>query len=221
MAYKPYIPSKDAEFLIWAEKLMKTSAENYETWKVAPPEDVIGTTVAAFKQKLAKMSDPNHGKIDTFEKNETRFAAVKACRTYVQGFLAKNPNVSDAMREYMGLTVYDIEPTQVSKPLGQAMATIGFLGAGVLQLHIRHVDGTPMDSKADYGYKIHYGTFADSDPQPASGEDLNKSKFTRRKKEVFEFAPADVKKTAYFCIRYENSKGETGPWGPMFSSVIP
>jgi hypothetical protein len=25
----------------------------------------------------------------------------------------------------------------------------------------------------------------------------------------------------YFCIRMENSKGEAGPWGPIFWTVIP
>ena len=221
MKKKDYIPGGDTDFLVWATKMTETADERCLDWQIAPPSGVIGNTLTVFKTKLAKTQNPNHGKIDTLEKNEARKAAEKACRIYVQGFLAKNPNVTNADREYMRLTVYDILPTSVNKPLGQATASIGFLGVGVLQLHIKHVDGTPTDFKADYGYKIHYGTFADSDPQPSSGEDLNKSKFTRRKKEVFEFAPADVKKTAYFCIRYENSKGETGPWGPMFASVIP
>jgi hypothetical protein len=27
--------------------------------------------------------------------------------------------------------------------------------------------------------------------------------------------------TVYFCLRYENSKGEAGPFGPVFSAVVP
>jgi hypothetical protein len=54
-----------------------------------------------------------------------------------------------------------------------------------------------------------------------AGEDLPHSKFTRRKKERFDFPAEDSGKTAYFCVRYENAKGESGPWGPMFSAVIP
>jgi hypothetical protein len=30
-----------------------------------------------------------------------------------------------------------------------------------------------------------------------------------------------IGKTAYFCICYENSKGESGEFGPIFSAVIP
>jgi len=27
--------------------------------------------------------------------------------------------------------------------------------------------------------------------------------------------------TAFFCARYENQKGERGPWGPVASAVVP
>jgi hypothetical protein len=54
-----------------------------------------------------------------------------------------------------------------------------------------------------------------------SGEELPHSRFTRRKKELFDFPQEDRGKTIYFCVRYENAKGEPGPWGPIFSAVIP
>jgi hypothetical protein len=47
-----------------------------------------------------------------------------------------------------------------------------------------------------------------------SGEQLPFSKFTRRKKELFDFTQKDSGKTVYFCVRYENAKGEPEPWGP-------
>ena len=131
------------------------------------------------------------------------------------------PPLENADFAALDLRIKDTEPTAVAKPLGEAEADIEYLGKRVMQLHIKHIEGTPTDDKADYGYKIYFGIYSDSDTQPASGEDLTKSKFTRRKKQLFEFTPADSKKTAYFCIRYENSKGETGPWGPMFSALIP
>ena len=221
MAYKSYVPIKDADFIKWAEKLMEISAENYETWSIAPHEDVIGTTVAVFKQKLARMNDPNHGKIDTFEKNEARKAAEKACRTYVQGYIARNPKVTDTMRGYMGLTVYDTIPTSVADPIGLVTATIKYPNAGALELHIKHVEGTPMDIKANYGFRIYYGVYAADDSMPETGEDLRASKFTRQKKMLFTFNPKDSGKTACFCIRYENSKGKAGQWGSLISAIIP
>jgi hypothetical protein len=54
-----------------------------------------------------------------------------------------------------------------------------------------------------------------------SGEELPFSRFTKRRRERFDFDAADSGKTAYFCIRIENAKGEPGPWGTLFSAVIP
>ncbi|MCL2101541.1 MAG: hypothetical protein FWH22_07500 [Fibromonadales bacterium] len=38
-------------------------------------------------------------------------------------------------------------------------------------------------------------------------------------------AMRDIKKRyfyiPYYCIRYENNKGDKGPWGPMVNAVIP
>ena len=194
---------------------------NAERFKVCAPDATLLAMVEQYAGKLNKLDDPNHGKVDVIEKNDARKTLEKAIRTYVQGFLAKNPNVTNADRENMALPVYDTTPTTVGNPQGQATADIAHMGGQILQLHIKHVSGTPSDAKANYGCKIYYGLFADGDKQPANGEDLTKHKFTRRKKEIFEFTPADVKKTAYFAIRYENSKGKAGPWGPMFSALIP
>ncbi|MDR2260454.1 MAG: RHS repeat protein [Azoarcus sp.] len=41
------------------------------------------------------------------------------------------------------------------------------------------------------------------------------------KRERMDFAQEESGKTIYFCVRYENAKGEPGPWGPIFSAVIP
>jgi hypothetical protein len=42
----------------------------------------------------------------------------------------------------------------------------------------------------------------------------------RRQRERFSL-DGDSGKAVYFCIRYENSKGETGEFCSIFSAVIP
>jgi hypothetical protein len=55
---------------------------------------------------------------------------------------------------------------------------------------------------------------------PTSGKELPHSRWMRRRRERFSF-DGDSGKTVYFCIHYENSKGEAGEFGPIFSAVIP
>jgi len=219
---KDYIVRNDSGLLDFAKNLSRYGSSNYSRWGITVnPESNISELLDDYELKLEKSILPNSGIIDKKAKNVAKEKLIKALRSYVQGFIARNPNVTDEDKLAMRLPVYDREPTPVGKPLGEATADVKYLGKKVMQLYIKHVVGTPLDEKADYGYKIYYGKYADSDTQPTSGQDLRENKFTRKKKEVFEFMPDDAKKTVYFCIRYENSKGETGPWGPMISATIP
>jgi hypothetical protein len=91
-----------------------------------------------------------------------------------------------------------------------------------------------MDSRADYGYRVYYGVLPPLQPTveeatgprrylmkaAVQGVELPHSQFVRRKRELFVFPAEASGKTAYFSIRYENSKGRAGPWGPVFSAII-
>ena len=36
-----------------------------------------------------------------------------------------------------------------------------------------------------------------------------------------DFEATDIGKTVYFALRWQNTRGETGPWSQIFSAVIP
>jgi len=217
-----YVPVNDADFHNWAINIYEIARNNaQDQWKVEPLSVDMKTRLDYFAEKVELCSKPTRSKVDTLEKNELRKALEKDMRNYIQGMVAHNIHVTNVDRELMGLPIYDTIPTPVGEPLGVSSADITYLGGQVVELHFRHVEGTPFDKKADYGRKVYWGLYADTDHHPENGDALPKNVFTRRKKEIFKFSPSDVKKTAYFCIRYENSKGAPGPWGPMIMAVIP
>ena len=146
---------------------------------------------------------------------------MKALRNYIQGFVARNINVTEEDKTAMRLPIYDREPTIVGDPTGMAEANITFPGRSRLMIQINPIDAEMHDARANYGCRIYYGVYAQGETPPVSGMDLRESLFTRKKKELFTFLPTESGKTAYFSIRYENSKGKAGPWGPMESAVIP
>ena len=121
----------------------------------------------------------------------------------------------------LGLKQKDAIQTPVPEPTGQAEAAISYPGRGQLALRISHVSGTQKDIRAYYGYRIYYGIYDVGDKLPQNGTELQKSKFTRRRADLFSFLPGDSGKIACFSIRYENNKGAAGPWGPMASAIIP
>ena len=126
-------------------------------------------------------------------------------------------------------------PSPIPAPEGFAEADVAYPGVHTLDLFPRPVKGQPpLDPRSDYGFRIHWGVMPPGGAPveaatgkkrelmkvPVTGDDLPHSRWTRRRKERFDFN-GDSGKTAYFCICYENSKGEAGRWGPMFSAVIP
>ena len=135
----------------------------------------------------------------------------------------------------LGLHLHDDIPSNVPRPGGFPNGSTSFPGPGVIRVHCFPMEGQPpLDPRSDYGFRIYWGVYPPGGATvematgikrelmriPISGDELPHSKWTRRKNETFDFH-GDSGKTVYFCIRYENSKGEFGPWGPIFFAVIP
>jgi hypothetical protein len=84
------------------------------------------------------------------------------------------------------------------------------------------------DPRSDYGVRIYYGFSGPAndrypfrlDKPLKTGRVLPYSIFTRKQKERFDF-DGESGNTVYFCLRYENSKGQAGPFGPVLQAVIP
>jgi hypothetical protein len=59
------------------------------------------------------------------------------------------------------------------------------------------------------------------DTEPAQIEDLINVGFDSRSPFVLEFDEPNRGKKVYFCMCWENTRGEKGPWGKIFSAIIP
>jgi hypothetical protein len=139
------------------------------------------------------------------------------------------PPLTDSDLVSLGLNPPDAAPTAIPPPSAQVEADITYPGIHLIELKkIRPVAGAEPDGKSDYGVRIFWGLTGTSNNSdkfrvtetPHSGNDLPHSKFTRRMKERFDF-DGESANTVYFCLRYENSKGEAGPFGPILKAVIP
>jgi hypothetical protein len=114
-------------------------------------------------------------------------------------------------------------------PTAEAEADITFPDFHLIELvKIRRRGLGSSDPRSEHGVRIHFGMLDESNRRdrfiihtaPETGEDLPYSVFTRRKKERFDFDGYSGK-TMYFSLRWENSKGEGGPFGPIKQAVIP
>jgi hypothetical protein len=120
-----------------------------------------------------------------------------------------------------------VNTAAVSKPTSK--------GAHILRVTLSILDDLPEGADKNwYNYKIYYGivdpVLAGADKKgagsyisapPAIGADLPHSVATARSTYTFDFPQTDRGKQVWFCAVLENRKHQEGPWGPLFSDMVP
>jgi hypothetical protein len=164
-------------------------------------------------------------------KNETTRTPVATaqCKTAFEALTVKmrdfkkryflSPPLQEPDYIALGLKPHDSTPTPSGSPTAQVTVDTYLIGRHELGVKIVYVTGNPADP-ANKGYRIWYTLAAPGETPPANPDDLRKSFYTKRKKDVIEFDFGDSGKTAYFAVQIEN-EGKKGPWGPLVSALIP
>jgi hypothetical protein len=129
------------------------------------------------------------------------------------------PPLLDSDYIALGLKPHDTTPTASGIPTAQVTIETYLVGRHELGVRIIYVTGSPTDP-ANKGYRIWYSIVAPGETPPANPDELRKSFFTKRKKDVIEFEFGDSGKNCFMAVQIEN-EGKKGPWGPLTSALIP
>lgn len=220
MKIHDYVPYKDGVFLTWMKHLVDYAKLHGDEWGISADVWVeIDAQSGAYETALGKAQDPNRGKIDVFVKNETRDTVKKTMRQFVQEYLRHNHRVSDEDLDRMGLPVYDKKLT--SRPRPESRATLSARASNSRQ-HILFAlsQQTGKKTKPADAYIVKY-VWEIRDTAPTSPDELRHAFFSRRTTHIFDYDEADRGKKVYYAVRYENAKGEEGPWSEMICLLIP
>ena len=232
---KDWLPTRRTDQLAMAKNWIDI-LNSKDTWNI-PYESVnteLNLLIQAADEALAEAASSHRNQVSN-SKCKTAFQELTAKMRDVKDRYFKSPPLQEHDFISLGLKPRDTIRTPVDVPTAQATADVTFPGLHMLMLHIKPLSGTLHDPRADYGFRVYHGVMpagGASDEEaamprrylkkaPVKGEELPHSQFVRRRKELFIFPADDSGKTAYFSIRYENSKGQAGPWGPVFSATIP
>jgi len=135
----------------------------------------------------------------------------------------------------LDMRIPDTTKSKVGTPTSVVTVEITYPHKNALSLRIIPIDGQSYDDRSDWGFRIYFGVLPQTGSiseemvierqylrrQPQNPEELTASHFTRRKRDLLDFPYDNSGKQCFICVRYENSKGEKGPWGPMVNSFIP
>jgi hypothetical protein len=168
--------------------------------------------------------------LDTAENETTRTPVATArCKAAFDDLAAHmrdikrryflSPPLAEADFVSLGLKPHDPHPTPLGPPTAQVTVETFLAGRHELGIKMVYVSGSP-DDPANKGFRVWYSVTGQDEAPPASPEDLHKSFFTKRKKDVMEFDYGESGKRVYLAVQVEN-EGKKGAWGPMVSALIP
>ena len=231
-----WMPGTRTGQLALAKQWQPVITANATAWGIPTTEvTAFGALITAADAALEKVQDlATRTRIDTVACNEA-FDALTSKMRFLKNNYFNSPPRTAAELASLTLSKHS-KSSDVPPPQNQVTAKYRPLGDHLVELVIEIVGDIEQDREAsDYGVRTYWGVMPAGGASveaatgrkrellkaPASGDDLQFSRFSRRKKEVFDFDAADRGKTVYFCLRLENAKGEAGPWGPMLDTIIP
>jgi hypothetical protein len=130
-----------------------------------------------------------------------------------------SPPLLDSDYISLGLKPHDSTPTASGTPTAQVTIETYLVGRHELGVKIIYVTGSPADP-ANKGFRIWHSVVAPGETPPVNPDELRKSFFTKRKKDVIEFEFGDSGKQCFMAVQIEN-EGKKGPWGPLTQALIP
>jgi hypothetical protein len=221
MTKSDYIPRKDADYLQWMNNFIANLAGLID--KSGFPQeryDQLASLHNEFAQRLAEAGNAATRTVITIrEKNEARAALSKEVRQAVKEFLAHNSAISDSDRGLLGVTVYKASRTPA--PVASTYPDFDVDSSVIRRLSIRFYDsGSRAKAKpaGQHGVEIRWSVL---DAPPASIDALTRSSFDTRTPFTLSFDENQRGKSVYFCLCWENTRGEKGPWSEIVCAIVP
>lgn len=216
-----YLPQPLSDFQLWADNFRDLIAASPTTYGlVAGDATTISTAINAFDTAYALSTAPGtRTKVTVQATVDARNAAVAVIRSYGRLILA-NAGVLDADKVDLGLHLRDAVNTPIPAPSTAPVVAVIGATPGVLTCTSRDSMSDPTVKAKPFGatqlmVHVHFGTTAPVTPSAAPWRaNYTKTPF------AIDTTPGTPGQTAYIYGRWQNQKGEVGPWSALATSII-
>ncbi|MDR1114548.1 MAG: hypothetical protein LBL33_00045 [Tannerella sp.] len=215
------ISRKDSEFNEEQEVITSTTQKNLSVWAIDSTwfSTQVLTAKSAWVTAWTAYQDPaQRTPLITFTKTKARETYEKVLRILIQ-ILESNPRVSDEYLRAMGIVIRDTTRTPVKPPKSYPEFIID---SSIIRCLIILFWDFGSKSKAKphgvHGAEIRWAIL---DHPPVSIEELIHSGFDTRSPFELMFDESERGKTVYFCLRWESTRGDKGPWSEIVMAIIP
>jgi len=218
---RPAIPNPDELFDKFSIAFVAAAAASPTTYgltaqDVTDLEDALKVWTPAYAAHL----DLN---LKASAATSTKKDARKSLKKVVQSKMRKVnalPDVTNAQRAALGMSQHAETAAPITAPTTWPVGRIVDMGARRQQIHWAD-QLTPTLRAKPHGVQLCEIWVKIGDPKPVDETGCTLVKRATRTPFVYQFAPADVGKTAYWLLRWESTKAEPGPWAPALVVTIP
>lgn len=214
-----YIPGPDANFNAWQTNFVAYANANLAALGLVAA-DLVPVTGAQTNWLLAfpaHIAAKSAAAAATQTKDESRAALVAAIRPLVRRLQA-SPQVTDAEKAALGITVRDAEPSPIGAPTTAPICTVE--SGNRLQHTIRFVDSATPTKKAKPAGVLGVEIWNHVGNAPPTEADLRFVAVDTSAPFVLNFNSTDGNKTAYYWLRWVSPTGERGPWSEQAQATI-
>ncbi|MDR1984036.1 MAG: hypothetical protein LBQ28_04340 [Prevotellaceae bacterium] len=215
------IPTKDTDFNVAQEVISTEANTNRTAWgldtswldsELLPAKAVWVAAYAAYENPATRTP------LLTFEKTEARKKYEKLLRVLVAN-LEANTKVTDDDRRAMGIPIRKTTRTPVPVPATYPDFDVDSSVIRRLTIHFRdHGSDKKAKPAGVHGAEIRWAILA---APPVEVSELVNTGFDTHTPFTLEFNESERGQTVWFCLRWENTRGEKGPWSEIVSAIIP
>jgi hypothetical protein len=183
-----------------AKDWLPVMTANAEAWSIPPAviTDFTALTGAADTALAAAKNETTRTPVVTARCREAFEAMTDKMRDIKRRYFL-SPPLTEADLAALGLDRHDPNRTPSGEPTSQITIETFLVGRHELDVKMVYVTGSPNDP-ANKGYRIWYSVIAPGETPPAEPEELRKSFYTTRKKDVWQkaygFLPRSLRFTA-------------------------
>jgi len=221
MTTQDYIPTTDAELGDWLAHFVAPIVANPGAYGLSAAD---AATLQA-DQTAWTRDYPAHTQAETTSraarqtKQETRAKVETDVRASVKKINA-TPAVTDAQRSTLGLKPHAAVRIAVAQPATRPIGRLEATGHATLTIHFTDAATPALKAKPHgiHGCEVwsHVG-----DPAPADPSGFAFIALDTRTPYVDEHPSADAGKSVQYMLRWQNTKGEHGPWSDVIVGKIP
>ncbi|MDR2119177.1 MAG: hypothetical protein LBP25_06560 [Tannerellaceae bacterium] len=185
-------------------------------------DDVFGPSLGVFQTKYDLWKDEaTRTKVKTAALTEAKKAFIPVYRKLYTGFLKNNPLVTNEDLVAMDLpergSGHKPVPVPVTHPVAYPDTSTP------RRITMNYADSSGDHKKAKpygvHGAEVRWQVF--DAPKEVTLAELNESSFDTRTPIVFDFQEEQRGKQLYYAMRWENTRGEKGPFGLIEHIQIP